>query len=58
LATMDKRLTKILTKATTASATNIYLSIQCIAGAYKRDAEETHVLAQAKAAQYLRAVEE
>jgi len=58
LETLDNRLTKILTKAITASATNMYLSIQCIGGAYKRDAEETHVLAQAKAAQYLRAAEE
>jgi len=57
LAKLDNRLTKILTKAITASATNMYLSIQCITGAHKRDAAETHLLAQTRAAQYLKLVE-
>jgi len=58
LVAVEKRLIKILAKATAAAATNMYLSVQCIAAASRRDVAETHLLAQTKAAQYLRVAEE
>jgi len=58
LGAVEKRLIKILAKATAAAATNMYLSVQCIAAASRRDVAETHLLAQTKAAQYLKAAEE
>jgi len=58
LAAVENRLIKILAKATAAAATNMYLSVQCIAAASRRDVAETHLLAQTKAAQYLKAAEE
>jgi len=49
----ENRIIKILTKTTAASVTDMYLSMQCIAAANRRDAAETLALARTAAVDYL-----
>lgn len=51
---LENRISKILAKNMSASAANMFLSVQCIAAANKRDASETHKLARTRGAEYLK----
>ena len=51
---LENRLSKMLAKNMSASAANMFLSIQCIAAANKHDASKMYDLARSRGAEYLK----